>query len=216
MMNQVVLLEPGYLEAVRELTRKHDIILIFDEVKTGLCIAPGGATDCFGVLPDMVTLKKTLGGGLPPAQSAARKRSSRWSRTAASTRWARTTGTRWPWPRPCTAFEVLTPGAYEHLDALNDRILAGCQKVIDDHWLPGYAVGVGAKGCVTFSPTKIVDYETYKESQDGELADLAWLYNMNRGVFMTPGREEEWTLSVVHSSRTATRSSPPSRRWPRI
>ena len=66
MMNLgVVLPEPGYLEAVRELTRKHGIILIFDEVKTGLCIAPGGATDRFGVKPDMVTLAKTLGGGLP-------------------------------------------------------------------------------------------------------------------------------------------------------
>ena len=66
MMNLgVVLPEPGYLEAVRELTRKHGIILIFDEVKTGLCIAPGGATERFGVMPDMVTLAKTLGGGLP-------------------------------------------------------------------------------------------------------------------------------------------------------
>ena len=66
MMNLgVVLPEPGYLEAVRELTRKHGIVLIFDEVKTGLCIAPGGATERFGVMPDMVTLAKTLGGGLP-------------------------------------------------------------------------------------------------------------------------------------------------------
>ena len=57
MMNLgVVLPEPGYLEAVRELTRKHEIVLIFDEVKTGLCIAPGGATERFGVEPDMVTL----------------------------------------------------------------------------------------------------------------------------------------------------------------
>jgi glutamate-1-semialdehyde 2,1-aminomutase len=58
---------------------------------------------------------------------------------------------------------------------------------------------VGSKGCVTFSPAKIVDYETFKENQDAELADLAWLFNMNRGIFMTPGREEEWTLSVAHS-----------------
>ena len=57
--------EPGYLEAVRELTRKHDIVLVFDEVTTGLCIAPGGATDRFGVVPDMVTLAKPPGGGLP-------------------------------------------------------------------------------------------------------------------------------------------------------
>src|SRR4051794_4559373 len=66
MMNLgVVLPEPGYLEEVREITQRHGIVLIFDEVKTGLCIAPGGATERFGVLPDMVTLAKALGGGMP-------------------------------------------------------------------------------------------------------------------------------------------------------
>src|SRR3954467_12275656 len=66
MMNLgVVLPEPGYLEAVRDITRRHGIVLIFDEVKTGLCIAAGGATERFGVTPDMVTLAKSLGGGLP-------------------------------------------------------------------------------------------------------------------------------------------------------
>ena len=66
MMNLgVVLPEPGYLEEVREITRRHGIVLIFDEVKTGLAIAAGGATERFGVKPDMVTLAKTLGGGLP-------------------------------------------------------------------------------------------------------------------------------------------------------
>ena len=66
MMNLgVVLPEPGYLEAVREITRRHGIVLIFDEVKTGLCIAAGGATEHFGVEPDLVTLAKALGGGLP-------------------------------------------------------------------------------------------------------------------------------------------------------
>jgi glutamate-1-semialdehyde 2,1-aminomutase len=58
---------------------------------------------------------------------------------------------------------------------------------------------MGAKGCVTFSPEPIVDYESFKAHQDAALADLAWLYNMNRRVYMTPGREEEWTLSVAHS-----------------
>ena len=52
---------------------------------------------------------------------------------------------------------------------------------------------------MTFSPTKIVDYETFKANQDPELSELAWLFNMNRGIFMTPGREEEWTLSVTHT-----------------
>ncbi|HEY4098223.1 MAG TPA: aspartate aminotransferase family protein, partial [Baekduia sp.] len=71
--------------------------------------------------------------------------------------------------------------------------------VIDKYNLPGYAVGIGSKGCVTFATTKIIDYETFKSQQDAEIADLAWLYNMNRGIFMTPGREEEWTLSVTHT-----------------
>jgi glutamate-1-semialdehyde 2,1-aminomutase len=95
--------------------------------------------------------------------------------------------------------EVLTVDAYAHLDALNERLLGGCARVIEGHGLPGYQVGVGAKGCVTFSPTKVVDYESFVRNQDVEVTDLAWLYNMNRGIFMTPGREEEWTLSVAHT-----------------
>ena len=52
---------------------------------------------------------------------------------------------------------------------------------------------------MTFSTQKIVDYATFKASQDKDLSELAWLFNMNRGIFMTPGREEEWTLSVTHT-----------------
>jgi glutamate-1-semialdehyde 2,1-aminomutase len=201
MMNLgVVLPESGYLDGVRELTRRHGIVLIFDEVKTGLCVAAGGATELFGVTPDLVTLAKTLGGGLP---SGAIGGSEEVFEVVESER-VYQVGTYNGNPLAMAAaraslMEVLTPDAYEHLDALNARILSGCSDVIDRHRLPGYAVGIGAKGCVTFSPEKIVDYESYKENQDGELCDLAWLYNMNRGVFMTPGREEEWTLSITHS-----------------
>jgi glutamate-1-semialdehyde 2,1-aminomutase len=70
----VVLPEPDYLEEVREITARHGIVLVFDEVKTGLAIAAGGATERFGVRPDMVTLAKTLGGGLRPGRSAPARR----------------------------------------------------------------------------------------------------------------------------------------------
>ena len=95
--------------------------------------------------------------------------------------------------------QVLTPEAYRHLDALNERIVGGCEAVIERYQLPGYAVGVGSKGCVTFSTERIVDYETFKANQDVAVTELAWLWNMNRGIYMTPGREEEWTLSVTHT-----------------
>jgi glutamate-1-semialdehyde 2,1-aminomutase len=101
--------------------------------------------------------------------------------------------------------KILTPDAYAHLDRLTDRILSAGDAVIRKHNLPGYAVGVGSKGCVTFSPTKVVDYETFKANQDAEMCDLAWLFNMNRGIFMTPGREEEWTLSVTHTDAAVDR-----------
>ena len=56
---------------------------------------------------------------------------------------------------------------------------------------------------MTFSDTKIVDYETFMTKQNAELTELAWLYNLNRGIFATPGREEEWTLSVTHTEEAA-------------
>jgi glutamate-1-semialdehyde 2,1-aminomutase len=201
MMNLgVVLPEPGYLEAVRDITSRHGIVLIFDEVKTGLAVAAGGATERFGVTPDLVTLAKTLGGGLPAGAIGGTEE----TMSVVEDGSVYQVGTYNGNPLGMAAaraslIEVLTPEAYEHLDALNDRIVAGCQAVIERYNLPGYAVGLGAKGCVTFSPTKIVDYETFKANQDVDVTELAWLYNMNRGIFMTPGREEEWTLSVTHT-----------------
>jgi len=201
MMNLgVVLPEPGYLEEVREITRRHGIVLIFDEVKTGLAIAAGGAVERFGVKPDMVTLAKTLGGGLPAGAIGGTEEVMRVVEDGTVYQVGTYNGNPLGMAAArASLFEVLTPDAYRLLDELNDRIVSECQAVIDRYNLPGYAVGVGAKGCVTFSPTKIVDYETFKANQDVEVTELAWLYNMNRGIFMTPGREEEWTLSVMHS-----------------
>jgi glutamate-1-semialdehyde 2,1-aminomutase len=204
MMNLgVVLPEPGYLEAVRDITARHGIVLIFDEVKTGLCIAPGGATDKWGVRPDMVTLAKALGGGMPSGAIGMTEELSHVVEDGTVYQVGTYNGN--PLGMAATRanlLEVLTPEAYEHLDHLNDRLLRGCEDVIARHNLPGYAVGVGSKGCVTFAPTKIIDYETFKLQQDAALAELAWLYNMNRGIFMTPGREEEWTLSVTHTDES--------------
>lgn len=201
MMNLgVVLPEPGYLEAVREITARHGVVLIFDEVKTGLTIAAGGAVEKFGVVPDMVTLAKALGGGLPSGAIGGSEE----VMSVVENHKVYQVGTYNGNPLSMAAaraslFEVLTPEGYDHLTALNDRIVSGCQAVVEKYDLPGYALGIGSKGCVTFSPTKIVDYETFKANQDEELSTLAWLWNMNHGIFMTPGREEEWTMSVVHS-----------------
>ncbi len=205
MMNiGVVLPEAGYLEAVREETSKRGVLLIFDEVKTGLTVAPGGATERYGVQPDLVTLAKTLGGGLP---SGAVGGTDEVMEVVENDR-VHQVGTFNGNPLSMAAAratldEVLTPEAYPHLESIDDRLLAGCQAVIEQYGLPGYTVGIGSKGCVTFAPMKITDYATFRQHQDEELTELAWLYNVNRDIFMTPGREEEWTLSVAHTDADA-------------
>jgi glutamate-1-semialdehyde 2,1-aminomutase len=201
MMNLgVVLPEEGYLQEVREITARRGIVLIFDEVKTGLAIAAGGATERFGVRPDMVTLAKTLGGGLPSAAVGGTEEVMRVVEDGTVYQVGTYNGNPLSMAAARASLtEVMTPEAHRHMDDLNDRILAGCEAVIERYNLPGYAVGIGAKGCVTFSPTRVVDYETFKANQDVEVTELAWLFNMNRGIFMTPGREEEWTLSVTHT-----------------
>ena len=128
MMNLgVVLPEPGYLEAVRDITRRHGVVLIFDEVKTGLCIAPGGATERFGVTPDLVTLAKALGGGLPTGAIGGTEE----AMAVVEDGSVYQVGTYNGNPLGMAAaranlLEVLTPEGYAHLDALNERILAGC------------------------------------------------------------------------------------------
>ena len=201
MMNLgVVLPEPGYLEAVRELTKRLGVVLIFDEVKTGLCIAAGGAVERYGVTPDLITLAKALGGGLSAGAIGGTEEAFEVVESGKVYQVGTFNGNPLAMAAARASLtEVLTPDAYEHLDSLEERLLRGCQDVIDRHGLPGYSVGMGAKGCVTFSPEPIVDYESFKAHQDEALADLAWLYNMNRGIYMTPGREEEWTLTVAHT-----------------
>jgi glutamate-1-semialdehyde 2,1-aminomutase len=207
MMNLgVVLPEDGYLEAVRDITRRHGVVLIFDEVKTGMTIAAGGAVERFGVDPDMVTLAKALGGGLPTGAIGMTEEVAKVVEDGTVYQVGTYNGN--PLGMAATRanlVEVLTDEAYTHLAHLNDRILAGCDAVVADHRLPAYTVGIGSKGCVTFATEKVVDYPSFKRAQDPELSELAWVWSMNRGIFMTPGREEEWTLSVTHTDEAIDR-----------
>ena len=190
MRGRVVPPAPGYLEAVREITRAHGALLIFDEVKTGLTIAAGGATERFGVRPDMVALAKALGGGLP---SGAIGMTADLADFVATGR-VHQVGTFNGNPLSMAAArasleEVLTPPAYERLEALGERMRAGCKEVIDQYRLPARAVALGSKGCVR---------------HDAPLGELIWLWFGNRGLFVTPG-EQEWSVSVAHDDAAVER-----------
>jgi glutamate-1-semialdehyde 2,1-aminomutase len=190
----------GYLERVRELTAAHGVKLIFDEVKTGATISPGGATRRFGVTPDVVTLAKATCGGYPGGAVGMGEELAEIVADGTVHQYGTFNGN----PLVMAAAEatltrVLTEEAYEKIESSNRQLLDGCQRIIDEHGLPAYTEGLGAKGCVIFSAERMYEYRDYLNKVDGELSKLAWLYHMNSGIFMTPGVEEEWTLSIAHS-----------------
>ncbi|MEI6725293.1 MAG: aspartate aminotransferase family protein [Actinomycetes bacterium] len=201
MMNLgVVLPEPGFLEGVRALTKKHGIVLIFDEVKTGICTARGGAVERWGVLPDMIVLGKAIAGGTPAGAIGGSEPIMEKVNDGTVFQVGTYSGNPLSMAAARASMEqVMTDDAYKHLNHLNDRIIAGCDAVCAKYDFPGYTVGISSKGCVNFADGKITDYESFIKFQDHELVALAWLYNFNRGIVIAPGREEEWTLSITHT-----------------
>ncbi len=190
----------GYLEAVREITAKHGVVLIFDEVKTGATIAPGGVVERYGVVPDLISLAKATGGGTPIGAVLGTEEIMGQISSGKVTQIGTFNGN----PLTMAAAEatltrVLDGSAYQKLEDAGSRILAGCQDVCDRYGLPAYAVGMSSKGCVMFSKEPVIDYRSYVAGFDEDLNYLGWLYHMTNGVYMTPGADEQWTLSVSHS-----------------
>jgi glutamate-1-semialdehyde 2,1-aminomutase len=196
----------GYLARVRELTARHGVVLVFDEVKTGCTIGPGGATKRFGVQPDVVCLAKATCGGYPGGAVGMTEDLGRLIETGT----VRQVGTFNGNPlvmaaAEATLLEVLTDEAFAGLERANERLLAGLDDVVARYGLPCHTVGLAAKGCVVFARERLYEYRDYATKVDEELSTLAWLYHMNHGIFMTPGVDEQWTLSVAHDDAALQR-----------
>jgi glutamate-1-semialdehyde 2,1-aminomutase len=213
----------GYLERVRDLADEHGIVVIFDEVKTGVVLAWGGAYEYFGVQPDLFCLAKSIGGGIPIGAFGGKQQvmsviesSQHLGATggAAGTELEHTTiaggatrvahlGTFNGNPLSMTAglvtlTRILTRDAYPPLHALADRLTEGTQAVLDEFELPGYAVNVGPKGCVMFTPERVTNYRDFI-GLDDELWAASFFYLANRGILLPPGPDDQWTLSVQHT-----------------
>jgi glutamate-1-semialdehyde 2,1-aminomutase len=199
MMNLgIVLPQPGYLQRVRELCSKHGVVFIFDEIKTGFTIAAGGATERFGVQPDLVCLAKAISGGLPAAAFGGREDLMRLIERGVSQMGTYNGNPLVSHVGLVMLTEVLTPDAYRHFAKIGSRLARGCQAAIERHGLPAHTVDLGAKGCVSYRATPMKDYRDFLDTRP-ELFAASYPWLLNRGIFMTPGDEEQWTLSVQHS-----------------
>jgi glutamate-1-semialdehyde 2,1-aminomutase len=191
---------PGFLEGLRRLTREHGVVLIYDEVKTGLTVHPGGATKLFGVEPDIVCLAKALGGGLPVGAIGATPEI---MEEITSGRYEQV-GTMNGNPLTMAAAramltEVMTPDTYERLERLGRRMTDGARRVIERHGLTAQLVSCGAKGAITYAERLPRNYEEFG-ALDGRYAYAAWLVQFNGGVFLPPwSKGEQWLISAQHT-----------------
>jgi glutamate-1-semialdehyde 2,1-aminomutase len=190
--------EPGYLQGLKDLLHRYGALLIYDEVKCGAAIAAGGATERYGVVPDLTCLAKAIAGGTPGAAFGGRA-----DVMETIERGAAQQGTFNGNPLVAAAglaalTEVLVPDAYEYLGKLGTRMASGCAAAMSQYGIPGHAVDLGAKGCVSYRPTPLRNYRDFLEAND-EIFNASYPWMVNRGCFMTPGDEEQWTLSVQHT-----------------
>ena len=190
--------EPGYLQGLSDLLHRHGALLIFDEVKSGATVAYGGAAERYGVQPDLACWAKAICGGTPGAAFGGRADVMEAIDSGAAQQGTFNGNPLIAAAGLATLTEVLTHDAYDHLATIGTRLAEGCAKAMAEHDIPGHAVDLGAKGCVSYRPEPLRNYRDFLETNP-ELYLASYPWAMNRGIFMTPGDEEQWTLSVQHT-----------------
>jgi len=190
---------PGYLAALADLLHEHRALLIFDEVKTGLTVGPGGVAAHSGVQPDLICLAKSLGGGV--AVAAIGGTDAVMDHVASGGYEMVGTFNGNPLVMAATRAmltEVATPAAYERIERLRQRAAAGIERAIAETGLTAHVVTAGAKGCVVFAAEPVTDYRGFL-GVDDRYSHAHWLYQHNGGVFLPPwGKIEQWLISVQH------------------
>jgi glutamate-1-semialdehyde aminotransferase len=189
----IVLADPGYLEGVREITRRLGTILIHDETHT-ICAGPGGVTGAGGHEPDMLVIGKTIGGGIPVAaygMSAAVADRVRATIPLEDTDVGGIGGTLAGYALSMAAAraalgEVLTEAAFELMIPLAERWELGVREAIARHGARWSVTRLGARAEYHFMPDPPRDGADQVAHADPELERLLHLWVMNRGVLMTP------------------------------
>jgi len=197
----VILPKPGYLKDVRKLTQEHNIVLIFDEVKTGCRVAPGGASELYNLEPDMITLAKAIGGGLPLAAFGGKREIMESIGPLGRTSHG---GTYCANPLSISAglaclTKVMTNKMHKHITNLGEKLNKGVRDMIEDTGVTAWLNGIGPVGYIFFTETPPIDFRTATVND----LDKTWEYwfNMvNNGILpWGPLQFEEWYVSVPHT-----------------
>lgn len=196
-----ILPEPGYLEAMRELTAKHGILLICDEVITGFRLSLAGAQGYYGIEPDLSTYAKGLGGGFPVAALGGRKdimalvadgtvsMAGTYSANGIAVSAAN-----------AALDELATPGLYEGLFERCQQLTDGLSKIISDNGIPAYVTGLGPVMQLWFADKPIANYRDAARYARHDVFRTWWEEMLERGVLFHPGAFENLFVSFAHTS----------------
>jgi glutamate-1-semialdehyde 2,1-aminomutase len=201
----IVLPEPGYLEGVREITRRHGVLLVIDETHT-ICAGPGGATRAWGLDPDLFVIGKPIGGGVPAAAYGMSAEVG--ARLAAmiaeddvdvSGVGGTLTGNALALAAVrATLASTLREEDFEHMIPLAERWAAGVAEVIERHGLPWHVQRLGCRAEYWFCPPPR-DGAAAAAAVDHELDAFMHLWAINRGILLTPFHN----MALLSPSHTA-------------
>ncbi|CAN2170768.1 HemL Glutamate-1-semialdehyde aminotransferase [Candidatus Nanopelagicaceae bacterium] len=196
----IVLPDAGYLEQVRALCDQYGIVLIFDEVKTGLTAGPQGAAQRLGVQPDLITLAKSIGGGVPVAAFGGKKKFMDAVTDGRMAHFGTFNGNPLAMAGVRAIDKICNAETLGVAEGFNMQALNRISEIIAEYELPAHTVGFGVKGCITWSTEPVRNYRDYK-STDFKIAELSWLWSINRGIMTPPGLDEQWLISLAHGQK---------------
>jgi glutamate-1-semialdehyde 2,1-aminomutase len=192
----------GYLEGLREITSQYGTLLIFDEVMTGFRLARGGAQERFGVTPDLTTLGKIIGGGLPVGAYGGRREIMDLVAPSGPVYQAGTLS-----GNPLAMVAGLAtlratgePGFYERLEELGRRWRQGMNEAAFAGGVPLAINQVGSMVSIFFTGDPVTDFATAASSDTGAFKDFFW-HMISRGVYLAPSQYEAGFISTAHSER---------------
>jgi len=201
---------PGFLAGLRELTRAHGVLLVFDETVTGFRLDYGGAQAYYGVRPDLATLGKALGGGYPIGAVVGRAdvldlvREDRLGQAGyvwfASSLGGNPVSTA---AALATLAELRRPGVYPRLFALGARLRDGLRAVLREEGVTAHVQGDGPLAAVLFTDREVIDYRS-AAGADRQRARTFLLGLFRRGIFLNP-MSTKWYLSLAHTETDLAR-----------
>ncbi|MDN5203170.1 glutamate-1-semialdehyde 2,1-aminomutase [Fulvivirgaceae bacterium BMA10] len=200
-----VLPEPGYLSGLRQICDEENIVLIFDEVMTGFRLAKGGAQELFNVIPDITTLGKIIGGGMPVGAYGGKSEIMDYVSPQGPVYQAGTlSGNPVAMAAGYTMLEYLNenPGIYTQLEEITSFIVQGIQQNLKKLNLSYTINHLGSMFSLFFTEKEVIDFDTAKTSDTKKFGEY-FRRMLNQGVYLAPSQFETLFISTAITKELA-------------